>query len=32
MITTTLVVGALFTAAYVRRVRNATVVVAKEGA
>ena len=32
MITTTLVVGTLFTAAYVRRVRNATTVVAKEGA
>jgi O-antigen/teichoic acid export membrane protein len=32
MITTTLVVGSLFTAAYVRRVRNTTPAVAKEGA
>ena len=32
MIATTLVVAALFTAAYVRRVRNATPAVAKEGA
>jgi len=32
MIATTLVVGVLFTSAYFRRVRNATIVVAKEGA